>query len=128
MSRFCNDSSDAFNVLEELEEGDSPSWKPIIPMKTKRICSSFTGQKFPMYEFAFKEAGMRLPFNAFQMGVFEWLDLAPSQLHPNALAFMRAFELVCAYLEVRATLPLFFQIFHIQRKVVQGRYSWVSFK
>ena len=51
-----------------------------------------------MYEFVFEEVGMRFPFNDFQVGVFQWLQLAPSQLHPNALAFMRPFELVCQYL------------------------------
>ena len=32
-------------------------------------------------------------------------DLAPSQLHPNTLAFMRAFELVCRYLDIGQAVP-----------------------
>ena len=48
-----------------------------------------------MYGFAFKEARMHLPFNDFQVRVFQWLQLAPSQLHPNALEFMQVFEFVC---------------------------------
>ncbi|XP_050875668.1 uncharacterized protein LOC127079311 [Lathyrus oleraceus] len=81
-----------------------------------------------MYEFAFREAGIRLPFNSFQMSVFKWLRLAPSQLHPNALAFMRAFELVCQFLGIGCTRALFFHVFHLQRSGSRGRHSWVSFK
>src|SRR4051812_16001898 len=82
-----------------------------------------------MYEFVFKEAGLRLPFTLLQRSVFSWLRLCPSQLHPNALAFLRAFEIVCGYLDVEATLPLLFRVFHLQRlRDPDGKWSWVSFK
>ena len=71
---------------------------------------------------------MCLPFNDFQVGVFQWLQLAPFQLHPNALAFMRAFELVCQYLQIGVMLPLVFRIFHLQRQSIEGGQAWVSFK
>ena len=71
---------------------------------------------------------MRFPFNDFQVGVSQWLQLAPSQLHPNALAFMQAFELVCQYLQIGPMLPLFFCIFHLQRQSIGGGKTWVSFK
>jgi hypothetical protein len=64
-----------------------------------------------MYEFAFKEAGLRLPFSGLVVNIFKNLRLAPSQLHPNTMAFIRAFELLCEYLEVEATRRLFFTIF-----------------
>jgi hypothetical protein len=48
-----------------------------------------------MYEYAFKELGLLLPFSELAMGVFGHLKLVPSQLNPNSLAFLRAFELVC---------------------------------
>ena len=41
---------------------------------------------------------------------------------------MRVFELVCQYLGIGATLPLFFRIFHLHRQSVHGRQAWVSFK
>lgn len=56
------------------------------------------------------------------------LTLAPSQLYLNAFAFMREFEIVCDYLHIGATVPLFLQCFRVQRHSSEGRYSWVSFK
>jgi hypothetical protein len=81
-----------------------------------------------MYEFSFKDLGFRMPFSALAIGIFDRLHLAPSQLHPNSLAFIRAFELLCEYLEVEPTLPLFFRIFKIQRQTLRGRQGWVSLK
>src|SRR3954471_7564385 len=57
-----------------------------------------------------------------------FLNLAPSQLHPNAFAFMRAFEIVCNYLGIGATTTLFGRCFRVQRQTADGRYSWVSFR
>ncbi|MCH81953.1 hypothetical protein A2U01_0002747 [Trifolium medium] len=84
---------------------------------------------FAMYEFAFKELGFRLPFREFAVGVFDWLRLALSQLHPNSLAFIWAFEIVRENLEVEATIPLFFRVFKLQRQPVKNeQHSWVSLK
>ena len=71
---------------------------------------------------------MRFPFNDFKVRDFQWIQLAPSQLHPNALAFIRAFELICQYLQIGTMLPLFFRIFHLQRQSIGGGKAWVSFK
>jgi hypothetical protein len=73
-----------------------------------------------MYQIAFEEFGFRLPFNDFEVAVFNRLRLAPSQLHPNSLAFVRAFEIVAAYLRIVPTLDLFFHIFRIQRTKPKG--------
>ncbi|MCI73729.1 hypothetical protein A2U01_0094993, partial [Trifolium medium] len=70
------------------------NWEVHRPDPEHRICSKFTDDGFGMYEFAFKDLKMRLPFSELVVGVFGWLDLAPSQLHPNSLAFIRAFELL----------------------------------
>jgi hypothetical protein len=56
--------------------------------------------------------------------------LAPSQLHPNSLAFLRTFEIVAAYLRIVPTLDLFFYLFRIQHIKPKGdaeKYGWVSF-
>ncbi|MCI34100.1 hypothetical protein A2U01_0055318, partial [Trifolium medium] len=38
-------------------------------------------------------------------------------------------DLVCEYLEVEATLPLFFRVFKLQRQPVKnGQHGWVSLK
>ncbi|MCI42295.1 hypothetical protein A2U01_0063532, partial [Trifolium medium] len=72
---------------------------------------------------------LRLPFSGLASGVFGWMNLAPSQLHPNSMAFLRAFELVCQYLEIEPIVPLFFRIFKLQRQPSKdGCHGWVSLK
>jgi hypothetical protein len=97
-------------------------------MEGKRVCSTFSEDGFAMYEYAFEELGLRLPFSDFAMGVFGHLKLAPSQFNPNSLAFLRAFEFVCEYLQITPTVHLFFRIFKLQRQPKDGRQGWVSFK
>ena len=127
-SSFTTEEVSSFDLLEERAEGVPASWRAIRPTINDRICTVYPGRRFPMYEFAFREAGYRLPFTDFQEGVFCHLALTPSQLHPNALAFIRAFELVCRYLEIGATVDLFFCIFQLQRSAAGREQSWVSFK
>ncbi|MCI40573.1 hypothetical protein A2U01_0061806, partial [Trifolium medium] len=88
-------------VLTIVEEGweVQQNWEVHRPDPEHRICSKFIDDGFGMYEFAFKDLKLRLPFSEIAVGLFGWLDLAPSQLHPNSLAFIRAFELLCEYLE-----------------------------
>jgi hypothetical protein len=94
----------------------------------QKICSSFCGG-FSMYEFVFKELGLRLPFSPLFVGIFKFLKLAPSQLHPNAMAFVLAFQHLCEYKGVVPTRALFFRFFQIQRTTKEfGRKSWVSLK
>jgi hypothetical protein len=43
-------------------------------LEEKRVCSTFSEDGFAMYEYAFKELGLRLPFGELAMGVFETTD------------------------------------------------------
>ncbi|MCI22712.1 hypothetical protein A2U01_0043888, partial [Trifolium medium] len=104
-----------FTIVEEGWEVQQ-NWQVHRPDPAHRICSKFTEDAVGMYEFAFKDLKLRLPFSELGVGVFGWLDLAPSQLHPNSLAFIRAYDLLCEYLEVRPTVPLFFRVFKLQRQ------------
>ncbi|MCI85158.1 hypothetical protein A2U01_0106437, partial [Trifolium medium] len=60
------------------------NWEVHCPQPTQRICSKFPEEGFGMYEFVFKDLRLRLPFSGFASGVFGWMNLAPSQLHPNS--------------------------------------------
>ncbi|CAJ2654953.1 unnamed protein product [Trifolium pratense] len=111
-----------------VEEAGSENWEVRTPAEGERVCSSYTGCSFTMYEMAFKELGFRLPFNDLEAGIFGRLRVAPSQLHPNSLAFIRAYQILCRYLEVEATVALFFYIFQIQRQRVGDRQGWISLK
>jgi hypothetical protein len=73
-----------------------------------------------MYQIVFEHMGFRLPFSDLEVAIFNHLELCPSQLHPNSSAFIRAFEIVTAYLELAQTIPLFFHLFGIQRSRPRG--------
>ncbi|MCI02597.1 hypothetical protein A2U01_0023630 [Trifolium medium] len=77
-----------------VEEGNVENWEVYCPAEEKRVCSPYSDDGFAMYEFAFKDLKFRLPFSNLAAGVFGWLHLAPSQLHQNSLAFIRAFEIL----------------------------------
>ncbi|MED6187335.1 hypothetical protein PIB30_075444 [Stylosanthes scabra] len=55
--------------------------------------------------------------------VAERINCAPSQIHPNSWGFMRAFQILMEYLEVKPSLEVFFHLF--QAKGV-GRGMWVT--
>ncbi|XP_058768189.1 uncharacterized protein LOC131641912 [Vicia villosa] len=127
-SRYTESLDGAFTEIEVLREGEAPNYQVMCPSPDERICSRFNGDGFAMYEYVFKELGFRMPFSDFQKSMMAFLNLAPSQLHPNAFAFMRAFEIVCNYLGIGATTALFGRCFRVQRQAADGRYGWVSFK
>ena len=108
--------------------GRKEDWEIILPITSDRVCSRFSDNRIPMYEVVFQEVGFRLLFFSFQVSVFEWLELCPSQLSPDSFAYLRAFELVCHFLRLSATRELFFAIFTIQRGLDKdGRHNCVFF-
>ncbi|MCH95064.1 hypothetical protein A2U01_0016037, partial [Trifolium medium] len=114
-------------IVEDREEGQEKNWDVYCPTEGRRICSKFSEDGFAMYEFVFKDLRFRSPFSHLAVGVFGWLNLAPSQLHPNSLPFIRAFEMLCEYHEVEPTLSLFFHFFKLQRQSTKdGRHSWLA--
>ena len=104
-----------YNVVEHGgdQEGFQRNFTILRPTPNARICLEFEEDRYPMYVVVFKDLGLHLPFNDFQMGVLNHLNLAPSQLHPNAIAFIRAFEITYRFLRIGATIPLFFRVFHL---------------
>ncbi|CAJ2646544.1 unnamed protein product [Trifolium pratense] len=120
-------------TVEQRRANEPKHWSTRLPGEDERVCSSFDGHDFAMYEFVFKEMGLRLPFSPFAASVLKALQVAPSQLHPNSWSFIMAFEHLCVYKGVRPSLPLFFRIFKIQRKPTKEvgrapRQNWVSLK
>jgi len=112
------ESSFALNETREIpftSIGRIEDWEVVLPSTSDRVCSEYQNYLFPMYEVVFKDMGFQLPFSDFQREVLCWIKLSPSQIHPNSYAFMRAFELVCQYLEVPPLKNVFFTIFTVQR-------------
>ncbi|RHN61339.1 hypothetical protein MtrunA17_Chr4g0035571 [Medicago truncatula] len=109
--------------------GRKEEWEITLPTTSDRICSRFSGNRIPMYEAVFQEVGFRLPFPPFQVSVFEWMELCPSQLSPDSFAYMIVFELVCRFLRLPVIGELFFAIFTIQRGLNKDDgYNRVSFR
>ncbi|GAU40602.1 hypothetical protein TSUD_28080 [Trifolium subterraneum] len=118
VSKFSLNGGDG--MFRTVQRSPTDDWKACIPNTNRRICSKFQWGSFPMYQIAFKQMGYRLPFSDFEVAVFRYLHLTPSQLHPNSLAFIRAFEMTASYLGFMPTIPLFFHAFHLQRSRPKG--------
>ena len=58
--------------------GNASDWKVHFPDEDDRVCSEFRLDRFCVYEYLFKDMGLRLPFTEFQMAVLDHLDLAPT--------------------------------------------------
>ncbi|GAU48766.1 hypothetical protein TSUD_406090 [Trifolium subterraneum] len=120
------------DLFTDIEVPGHADWEVRIPGAKQRICTTFKNGGFPMYQIAFEHMGLRLPFTDLEMAIFNHLEVCPSQLHPNSLAFIRAFEIVAAYLQLAPTVSLFFHIFGIQRSRPRGNVTdkcgWVSLK
>ncbi|RDX82531.1 hypothetical protein CR513_36661, partial [Mucuna pruriens] len=59
---------------------------------------------FYLYDTLHSKLGIKLPFTHFEWSVLRALNVAPTQLHPNSWAFVRAFELLCEDLGKAPTL------------------------
>ncbi|RDY09051.1 hypothetical protein CR513_06654, partial [Mucuna pruriens] len=78
---------------------------------------------FYIYEPVFSKLGLKLPFTSFERSILRALNVAPSQLHPNSWAFVRAFELLCEDLGREPSLGVFFWFFRVKKTPKVG---WMS--
>ncbi|RDY13458.1 hypothetical protein CR513_01622, partial [Mucuna pruriens] len=65
-------------------------------------------QFFYLYDTLHSKLGVKLPFTHFEQVVLHAMNVAPTQLHPNSWAFVRAFELLCKDLSKAPTLGFFY--------------------
>ncbi|MED6172570.1 hypothetical protein PIB30_051282 [Stylosanthes scabra] len=66
---------------------------------------------FYMYTTVLLDLGVRFPFSQFECGVLSQLKCVPSQIHPNAWAFIRGFEVLMDYLGQEPLLEDFKQMY-----------------
>ncbi|RDY08899.1 hypothetical protein CR513_06812, partial [Mucuna pruriens] len=80
---------------------------------------------FYVYEPVFSKLGLKLPFTSFEQTILRAINVAPTQLHPNSWAFIRAFELLCEDLGRAPSLGVFFWFFRVKKtpKVCPGKSS-----
>jgi len=98
---LCKD--DEKDVIEGICELDEP------------VCRDGTlppVQRFTfVYATLFERLGFRLPFSEFEKDLLTMLNVAPAQLHPNSWGFVRAFQILCAGLDINPTIPMFLYFF-----------------
>lgn len=85
-----------------------------MPSKDERVCNVYTPDLIPIYDIIFREMGFRVPFNDFQISIFNHLELVPSKLHPNVIVFLWEFKFTCQHLKIEATVSLLFYCFTVQ--------------
>jgi hypothetical protein len=71
----------------------------IMRLTTPSLTIAYAG----IYEFVFKDLQLKLPFSPLAVEIFSLFKLAPSQIHPNLMAFVIAFERLCEYKSVEPT-------------------------
>ncbi|XP_057431497.1 uncharacterized protein LOC130724309 [Lotus japonicus] len=77
---------------------------------------------FYMYETLFSRLNIKLPFSEFECDVLRTLKVAPTQLHPNSWAYVRAFSILCRNYKINPSARLFFCFF----ERMFSRKGWVS--
>ncbi|RDX60355.1 hypothetical protein CR513_61506, partial [Mucuna pruriens] len=78
---------------------------------------------FYLYDTLHSRLRIQLPFTHFERSVLRALNVAPTQLHPNSWAFVRAFELLCEDLGKAPSLGVFFWFFGSRKT---DRVGWTS--
>lgn len=101
----------ALVVVEDEIEEEMEKYEITFPSDEELVCldrlAADGGRSFYMYWAIFMELDIRLPFSSFQMGVLNFLQVAPSQVHPNAWGFIRVFELFCQARDLLCTVRIF---------------------
>ncbi|MED6132425.1 hypothetical protein PIB30_018815 [Stylosanthes scabra] len=105
-------------------EGSKVSIEILSSSISERVCHRGpNGDWFFMYTCVLAEIGVRFPFTRFECSVLRQINRAPSQIHPNSWAYMRAFQILMEYLGETPSLEVFFFLF--QAKGVD-RGVWVT--
>ena len=91
------------------------------------ICADDKGNNGELFCFfyatLFKKVKLRFPFTRFERELLTELDIAPAQLHPNSLVFVRAFQILCAHLGLPVSVDVFLFLFEAKNP---GDRPWVS--
>jgi len=79
---------------------------------------------FFFYQTVFKCIGLRIPFSGFERELLTEINVAPTQLHPNSWAFVKAFGILFGYFGQPPSVDIFLHFFEV---IKQGKSLWVSF-
>jgi len=79
---------------------------------------------FFFYQTVFKRIKQHLPFTNFERELLTEVNVAPTQLHPNNWAFVRAFSILCNHFGHPPSVDVFLHFFGAKNP---GKNLWVSF-
>jgi len=120
-------SSDADEPTCALDRQDDSHLGVCIPPRGMPICvddRATNGVPFTfIYSAIFKRLRLRLPFTFFKKDLLTELNVAPCQLHPNAWAFIRVFEILYNHFGHSPSIDIFLHFFEAKNP---GDRSWVS--
>ncbi|RYR34206.1 hypothetical protein Ahy_A10g048947 [Arachis hypogaea] len=119
-----------FNFLQPTLDSSTVSFLPCTP--SERVCFStlhlhdHNDDFFYLYEIIFTHFGLRLPFSDFQLQILNAINVAPTQLHPEAWAFVISFENLCQSFRLAPSVAAFFYFFQVVKE--KEKMSWVSIR
>jgi len=118
------------NLLSNLYIYSPEATEEILSFRRARaidnVCHGREGDNskfFYFYACLFTDLYVRFPLSEFQMGVLRFLNVAPTQLHPNGWAYMQAFSILCIYLSLTPS-PKTFLYYYSSRPDKKPR--WLS--
>lgn len=76
-----------------MNDKDSKVFYVGITLKRQRICTEYSVTVIPIYEEVFKKMDFWMPFVELKKELFKYLELTPSQLHPNCMACLENLNL-----------------------------------
>lgn len=71
-------------------------------------------EHFHFYARVLEDFNIHLPLTNFEFDLLKTLNVAPSQLCPNSLGFIKALEIVCEAIDIEPTIGLFSSFFEIK--------------
>ncbi|RDX58531.1 hypothetical protein CR513_62148, partial [Mucuna pruriens] len=86
----------------------------------QRLARSRGGSFFYLHDTLPLKLGTKLPFTHFERLILRALNVAPTQLHSNSWAFVRAFELLCEDMRRAPSLRVFFWFFALYKTTKIG--------
>jgi len=76
------------------------------------------------YATFFKKVLLHLPLSIFKKELLTELNVTPAQLHPNSRAFIRAFIILCAQLDISLFVEVFYTSLKLNTQVVNCGCPW----
>lgn len=84
----------------------------------RMVCQSSKKFKFMVYHCILQRMGIQRSFSSFQQRILRIFQVAPSQLHPNGWAFVKAFGVMMKAMKRQRSRKVFFTIYEVCRRKV----------